>query len=144
MDIYRFFHPHHNPRLLSTAPRQQEIGELEQAASETLKAVQRIQQRCTRRPAAPILPQHFSDIIKALQFVTSSLATLNDAHPGDTLEELGDLIAERADLPGWSNWTKLVREQILFSGDPASDLQEQESSEANSKESKKKNEDMAA
>ena len=117
MDIYRFFHPHHNPRLLGTAPRQQEISELEQAGAELLKAVQRAQQRSTRRPVAPILPQHFSDIIKALQFVVSSLSTLCDAHPGDTLEELGDLIAERADLPGWSNWTNLVREQIAFSGD---------------------------
>ncbi len=144
MDIYRFFHPHHNPRLLGTAPRQQEIGELEQAASETLKAVQRIQHRSTRRPVAPILPQHFSDIIKALQFVTSSLATLNDAHPGDTLEELSDLIAERADLPGWSNWAKLVREEIVFSGELSNDSQVQESSESGAKESGKKNEDIAA
>lgn len=115
MDIYRFFHPHHNPRLLGTALRQQEIGELEQAAAELLKAVNRAQQRIARKSVAPLLPQHFSDVIKALQFVVSSLATLCDAHPGDSLEELGDLINERADLPGWSNWTNLVREQLAES-----------------------------
>ena len=144
MDIYRFFHPHHNPRLLGTAPRQQEIGELEQAAAELLKAVQRTQQRSTRKAIAPILPQHFSDIIKALQFVVSSLATLCDAHPGDTLEELGDLISERADLPGWSNWTNLVREQIAFSGEVVNQDQKTLDRKLTSPKSKEKDEEIAA
>ena len=144
MDIYRFFHPHHNPRLLGTAPRQQEIGELEQAAAELLKAVQRAQQRSTRKAVAPILPQHFSDVIKALQFVVSSLATLCDAHPGDTLEELGDLINERADLPGWSNWTNLVREQIAFSGDANNPDQKEGDRKLSSPKANIKDEEIAA
>ncbi len=41
MDLYRYFHPHHNPRLLRTPLRLQELGELEQAASELKKAIRR-------------------------------------------------------------------------------------------------------
>ena len=112
MDIYRFFHPHHNPRLHSTPLRQQELGELEQAAAELMKALERAQQRTQRRAVPPILPQHFNDIIKAMRFVLSSLETLCDAHPGDPPNVLADLIQERSDLFGWENWTALLREQL--------------------------------
>lgn len=112
MDIYRFFHPHHNPRLHSTPLRQQELGELEQAASELLKALERAMQRTSRKPVAPILPQHFTDLLKALRFVVSSLQTLSDAHPGDSPEALLDLINERSQLSGWESWTALLNEQL--------------------------------
>jgi len=112
MDIYRFFHPHHNPRLHSTPLRQQEIGELEQAASELLKAIERAQKRTSRKASPPILPQHFNDIMKAMRFVVSSLETLCDAHPGDSLEALYELIQERSEFTGWESWTALLHEQL--------------------------------
>lgn len=112
MDIYRFFHPHHNPRLHSTPLRQQELGELEQAASELLKAIERAQKRTARKAPGAILPQHFNDILKAMRFVVSSLETLCDAHPGDSPETLYDLIQERSELTGWESWTALLHEQI--------------------------------
>ena len=110
MDIYRFFHPHHNPRLSHTPLRQQELGELEQAASELLKALQRAQQRTERRPVGAILPAHFNDIIRAVRFVKDSMQMLCNAHPGDSEEEMLDLIRERSELSGWETWTALVRE----------------------------------
>ncbi len=113
MDIYRFFHPHHNPRLHSTPIRLQELSELEQAVAESLKALERAMQRTTRKPVGPILPQHFVDIIKAMRFVVSSLQTLSDAHPGDPPHALMDLINERSELSGWENWTSLVKEQLV-------------------------------
>ena len=113
MDIYRFFHPHHNPRLHSTPVRQQEISELEQAAAELLKALKRAQQRTSRRPVSPILPSHYVDIIKAMHFVEQSLQTLCDAHPGDTREHLIDMINERSGLSGWEHWTSLLSEQLV-------------------------------
>ena len=116
MDIYRFFHPHHNPRLHSTPLRQQELSELEQAASELLKALERAQQRTQRKQVVPILPQHFIDIIKAMRFVVSSLETLCDAHPGDAPGVLLDLIEERSEFSGWENWTALLREQLTADG----------------------------
>jgi len=112
MDIYRFFHPHHNPRLHSTPVRQQELSELEQAASELRKALERAQQRTVRKAAAPILPSHFVDIIKAMRFVESSLETLCDAHPGDSRSHLLDMINERSAFSGWEAWTTLLSEQV--------------------------------
>lgn len=112
MDIYRFFHPHHNPRLHSTPLRQQELGELEQSASELLKALERAQKRTARKAPGAILPQHFNDLLKAMRFVLNSLETLCDAHPGDSPETLYDLIQERSELTGWETWTSLLHEQL--------------------------------
>lgn len=112
MDIYRFFHPHHNPRLHSTPVRQQELSELEQAASELRKALERARLRTLRAPANRILPSHFVDIVKAMRFVEASLQTLSDAHEGDEQGALRDLVVERSSLNGWEAWTSLVKEQL--------------------------------
>ena len=112
MDIYRFFHPHHNPRLHNCAVRQQELGELEQAASELRKALDRAMKRAERQASPPILPQHYTDIIKAARFVELSLKTLYDAHSGDSRAELLDLINERSAFAGWESWASLLREQL--------------------------------
>lgn len=112
MDIYRFFHPHHNPRLHSTPVRQQELGELEQAAAELRKSLERAKKRAERRPSPPILPEHYTDIIKAARFVEVSLRTLYAAHPGDSKMTLLDIIAERSEFAGWESWASLLREQL--------------------------------
>jgi len=112
MHIYWFFHPHHNPRLHSTPLRQQELSELEQAASELRKAVERAQQRTSKKPVAPIMDLHFNDIVKALLFVENSLQTLCDRHPGDSPDDLGALAAERSDFSAWKNWAALIEEQL--------------------------------
>lgn len=112
MDIYRFFHPHHNPRLHRTALRQLELSELEQVTSELRKALERAQQRTRRNTAPPIMPEHFTDLIKAMRFVEYSLQTLCDAHPGDAAEDLKELINERSVMSGWENWTTLLGEQL--------------------------------
>lgn len=112
MDVYRYFHPHHNPRLYSTPLRQQELSELEQAAAELRKAIERAQQRTIRKAPKPIMPSHFTDMIKAMYFVERSLQTLCDAHEGDSEAETRELIAERSELSGWEAWTKLFEEQL--------------------------------
>lgn len=117
MDIYRFYHPHHNPRLHSTPIRQQEVSELEQGAAELRKALERAQKRCKRKTVPPIMPEHFEDIIKAMWFVERSLQTLCDVHPGDSLSEISEIIAERSSFSGWETWTKLVNEQLVAHGD---------------------------
>ena len=113
MDIYRFFHPHHNPRLHSTPLRQQELSELAQAASELRKALERAMKRTERKAQPPILPQHFQDMIKAARFIERSLETLVDAHPGDTETIIMELINERSEFLGWDTWSALVREQLV-------------------------------
>jgi hypothetical protein len=112
MDIYRFFHPHHNPRLVHTALRYTELSELLQAAVELRKALERAQQRTGKQPVPPILPEHFADIIKAERFIEESLHTLCDAHPGDSDEELKSLVTERSSASGWEVWTKNVQAGI--------------------------------
>ncbi|WKZ57460.1 MAG: hypothetical protein QY326_01980 [Bdellovibrionota bacterium] len=115
MDIYRFFHPHHNPRLHNTHLRQQELCELEQAASELRKALERAQARTRRAPTPPIMPEHFTDVLKAIRFVEASLQTICDAHPGDSEAELAQVVSERSELSGWESWTSLIREQLVSS-----------------------------
>ena len=113
MHIYRFFQPHHNPRLLKTPLRQLEISELEQAASELRKALERAQQRAGRKSLPPIMSEHFVDLLKALRFVEHSLQTLCDAHPGDAPNVLLEMIQERRELMGWEAWTSLLEEQLV-------------------------------
>ena len=108
MDIYRFFHPHHNPRLHRSALRQQEISELEHAAAELTKALERAQKRAELAPSPPIMPQHFEDIIKATKFAKRSLQTLCGAHEGDSPEQFAKLMRERAGCAGWESWARLV------------------------------------
>jgi hypothetical protein len=48
MDIYRYFHPHHNPRLRTTPIRLQELNELEEAARELRRAIERAGLRSLR------------------------------------------------------------------------------------------------
>lgn len=112
MDIYRFFHPHHNPRLVNTSIRYTELSELLQAAVELRKALERAQQRTSRQPKPPILPEHFTDIIKAERFIEASLQTLCEVHPGDSEEELKGLAGERASSSGWEAWTRNVQAGI--------------------------------
>lgn len=125
MDIYRFFHPHHNPRLLSTPVRQQELSELEQAASELRKALERITLRLSKKPVAPIMPEHFTDIVKAITFVEKSLQTLSDAHPGDSDIDIKNMVQERAEFSGWETWSSFLTEQLKSSNpliSPHSDI----------------------
>ncbi|MGA1192370.1 MAG: hypothetical protein ACO3XO_08830 [Bdellovibrionota bacterium] len=112
MDIYRYFHPHHNPRLFSTPLRQQELSELEQASSELRKALERARLRTERGTPSRILPSHFDDLLKAVKFIESSLQTLCDAHEGDALEILKELVLERRGLRGWETWARIVTEQL--------------------------------
>ncbi|NDC36753.1 MAG: hypothetical protein EBZ48_01735 [Proteobacteria bacterium] len=118
MHIYRYFQPHHNPRLVSTPIRQLELSELEQAASELRKALERAQQRTAKKAVAPLMSEHFTDLLKAMRFVESSLQTLCDAHPGDQPAIMLEMIHERNELVGWETWTSLLEEQLI-SSDPA-------------------------
>lgn len=112
MDIYWFFHPHHNPRLHNTPLRQQELGELEQAGAELLKSIMRAKHRTERNPVDPIEASHFDEVILAARFIVDSLKRLADAHPGDDKFALIDLMKERSKFSGWEAWSTLVKEQV--------------------------------
>ncbi len=112
MDLYRYFHPHHNPRLRSKPLRQIELAELEQAASEMHKAVRRAQIRTNNAPTGPIRAEHFEEMLAALNYLLETLAVLNDAHPGDETSEMYELLSERSAAPGWESWSQLLRQRL--------------------------------
>ena len=68
MDLYRYFHPHYNPRLRNVGVRLQELGELEQAAMELHKAIERAEIRSEISPIGNIKKEHFAEIVCALDF----------------------------------------------------------------------------
>ena len=113
MDIHRYFHPHHNPRLLHTSLRLQEFSELEQAAIELKKAVVRAQIRTANAPIGAIRQEHFSEIIVALDFVIDSLETIIKVHPGDDSATLMHMVEERKNTAGWENWAQLVKQRMV-------------------------------
>jgi len=112
MDLYRFFHPHHNPRLNTTPIRYTELSELLQATTELRKALERAQHRTERAPCPPILPEHFVDVIRAGRFLEEALKALSEAHPGDSEEELQEVMRERSVSSGWDAWTRRVHETV--------------------------------
>ena len=112
MDIYRFFHPHHSPRLLKKALRQVELMELQQSAAELRKAVERARQRAALNSTGKIPPEHFSETMKALRFAEESLKTLAESLPNEKPVDLLELIEERRALKGWEDWSRLLVEQL--------------------------------
>lgn len=124
MDLYRYFHPHHNPRLRSKALRQIELAELEQAVSELRKALRRAQIRTSNSDSGPIRSEHFEEMMIAANYLQDSLSTLNEAHPGDDTAEMYEILAERSDAPGWESWSQLLRQrlELLESSAPQPDL----------------------
>jgi hypothetical protein len=113
MDIYRFFHPHHNPRLVNTALRYTELSELLQAAVELRKALERAQQRTTRQAIPPILSEYFTDIIKVERYMEKSLQIFCEMLPGDSEGELQRVASERSFSSCWVAWTESVQAGII-------------------------------
>lgn len=112
MDLYRFFHPHHNPRLRNTPLRLQELGELEQAARELGRALHRAEVRTDVAPVGKMNKEHLAEIRVALDYVVESLSILVHAHPGDDVEMVMHMAEERQDSPGWETWSKVVRQRL--------------------------------
>jgi hypothetical protein len=117
LDLFKFFHPHHNPRLRTVPLRLQELAELEQAAGELRRAVRRAKLRCECAPLGGILPEHFSEILNGLDYVVESLSTLTAAHPGDDVATIFQMVEERRKIPGWETWTEIVTEKLLAAGE---------------------------
>ena len=114
MDLYRYFHPHHNPRLKATPLRMQELGELEQAAAELKRALERAMLRAGENSVGGIRDEHFGEILVAMDYVVDSLTTLTHAHPGDLNEHMEELLKERENAPGWENWTRLLSQRMTI------------------------------
>ena len=112
MDLYRYFHPHHNPRLRNIPLRLQELCELQQAALELSKAVRRAEVRTDQCPCGQIRKEHLAEIRSALEYAVDALTTLTEAHPGDGQNVLEEMAKEREEAPGWENWTRLLSQRL--------------------------------
>ena len=112
MDLYRYFHPHHNPRLRVTPMRLQELAELEQAAIELGKAIKRAHIRTGRAPIGDLCEEQFNHVLEAAQALVQGLSDLTTAHPGDDLTTMKQLLRERRDAPGWETWSRLLRQRL--------------------------------
>ena len=112
MDLYRYFHPHHNPRLRGVPLRLQEVAELEQAATELQRALERAKLRLESAPVGGIRQEHLSEILVAAEYLVESLSTLTKAHPGDSPNTMTELLREREEAPGWENWARLVKQRL--------------------------------
>lgn len=112
MDLYRYFHPHHNPRLKSVPLRMQELGELEQAATELKRALERAKIRLSTNEVAGIKEEHLLEILFAAEYISDSLNILLKAHPGDSSSDMKSLLLERQDSPGWENWARLLKQRL--------------------------------
>lgn len=119
MDLYRYFHPHHNPRLRNVAPRLQELNELEQAAIELRKAVQRTEIRAAHTDDDGRQRSALGELAPLLECIIGALHGLAEAHPGDPREVISQLFEERKDLPGWENWARLLKQQLRDRTSPA-------------------------
>jgi hypothetical protein len=92
--------------------RLQELGELHQASIELKQALTRAELRAENQPSGNIKAEHFSQIIVAMDYVVESLETLLKAHPGDNLDTLKSIVAERSNAPGWENWSRLLKQRL--------------------------------
>ena len=118
MDLFRYFHPHHHPRLRQVPLRLQELGELELAAIELGRAIRRAQIRSENRftptthPTSEITPERLEEIASSLDFAANKLAGLVHLHPGDSVDDMERLIGERKSISGWENWSRIVKERL--------------------------------
>ena len=112
--LYQYFQPHYNPRLRLVPVRMQELGELEQAAKELRRAVQRAQLRTEFAPTGDITREAYVPALEHLDQAIASLGTLVELHPGDDDVTLKNLLEERKDTPGWESWVELVTQRFMF------------------------------
>ena len=131
MDLFRYFKPHHNPKLHDIPPRSQEFFELLQAAKEFSLAVQRAQVRIEssskiRQNGIMKIVDHdtnekiknqLGNCVLSLNFIESALSHIIEKIPPDSLGDLEDLIKEREGLVGWENWVMLLKESLSSMND---------------------------
>lgn len=112
MDLYKYFQPHHNARLRQKALRHQEIGELLEAALELGRACERAALRQSELAVPELGEEQFENLLLSMHNAVQILTAMAEAHPGDEKVDLEKLLEERAELSGWENWSRIMRERL--------------------------------
>lgn len=111
MDLFRFFHPHHNPRLKNKRLRLQELSELELAIKEIQRALVRANVRQTSSNAT-VASEYIKSSKEAIELALSLISQCIEEYPEDSDQDLYDLLSERKSAPGWEAWTRLLSEKL--------------------------------
>ena len=112
MDLYRYFHPHFNPRLRNVSVRLQELLELQQAAIELRKAVERAGLRTETSGEGVLRSEYFTEVVAALSFASDALSEIIKIQPEDEVQTMIKMLEERKDAPGWESWSRLFAERV--------------------------------
>lgn len=112
MDLYKYFQPHHNARLRQKAVRHQEIGELLEAALELGRACERAALRQKESAVPELSEEQFNNLLISVHNAVQILTEMGEEHPGDEKNDLEKLLEERAELSGWENWSRIMRERL--------------------------------
>ncbi len=112
MDLYRYFHPHFNPRLRHQPLRLIELGELAQAAAEIKNALSRAHLRSSNAPNSLGEESQFMELTGLLDIVIQRLQTIAESMPEDDLQTMKRLLEERKNAPGWEGWCALLAERL--------------------------------
>lgn len=111
MDLYRFFHPHHNPRLKNKPLRLQELSELELATKELQRALHRAIIRM-ETSNLDSLREILHSSHEAIDLAKNLISQCIEEYPEDSDEDMLSLLSERKSAPGWEAWTTLLSEKL--------------------------------
>ncbi len=112
MEVYKFFYPHFNPLHFSTPLRQQELGELSQSAVLLRRALEFAVHRNSGLERRRVSQEQLESALKALRYIERILLSVEDAHPGDSDQDLEQLASERKELPGWKSWASILESEL--------------------------------
>ncbi len=112
MDLYRFFYPHHNPRLRVVKLRLQELTEISLAIKEVGRVLNRSKKRLGQD--TPETLDEMEDTIGAIELAHSIIESMILNYPEDSPEDLESMLKERRNAPGWEAWCKLVESRLDY------------------------------
>ena len=112
MEVYKFFYPHFNPLHFSTPLRQQELGELAQSAVLLRRALEFAVHRNSGFERRRVSQEQLESALKALRYIERILLSVEDAHPGDSDQDLEQLASERKEMPGWKSWASILESEL--------------------------------
>lgn len=111
MDLYRFFHPHYNPRLRNVPVRLQELNEISLA----IKEISRVLHRTSRRLGHNIdALNHMESTKEAIELAHNLIESAILTYEEDTQEDLEEMLKERRSAPGWEAWCRLVESRLNY------------------------------
>ena len=90
--------------------RLQELAELELAAVELKRALERARMRESVDGA--VGGNRLEYLLQNMEAVILGLKAMVESHPGDSASDMEELLQERKMAPGWENWITLLKQRL--------------------------------